>query len=80
MTHDLLLHIITDLDAKLKYILVDNLENNTFYAKLVVEDKEGAEHLIDARPSDSIALALRAEVPIFVENSVLADAGIGGEV
>jgi len=76
LTHDLLNNTINELGAKLKYVIIDKLHNNTFFAKLVVESKKGQEVSIDARPSDSIALALRAEVPIFVEDGVLEEAGM----
>ena len=52
--------------------VIDNLEKGTFFAKLVLKTGEGKELRVDARPSDAIALALRAEVPIFVEEEVLS--------
>jgi len=76
LTHDLLNNTIDQLHAQLKYVVIDRLHNRTFFAKLVIESHEGKEILVDARPSDSIALALRADVPIFVEESVLEQAGI----
>jgi len=75
LTHDLLVNIIENLGAKLVKILIDKLENNTFYAKLFLA-LDSKEVLIDARPSDSVALALRAGVPIFVEEGVLKEAGV----
>ena len=71
LTHDLLRSAITQLGAKLLRIVVNKLEFNTFFAKLVIETKEGAIEEIDARPSDSIALALRSDAPIFVADEVL---------
>ncbi|MBU1862411.1 MAG: bifunctional nuclease family protein [Candidatus Omnitrophica bacterium] len=76
LTHDLLNNLITTLGAKLKKVIIDKLEDRTFFAKLVIENKEGNEIFIDARPSDSIALALRAEIPIFVDELILEKAGI----
>ena len=76
LTHDLLKNIIAELGATLKQIVIDRLENQTFYAKLVLREQSGQEIKVDARPSDSIALALRADVPIFVEETVLEEAGI----
>jgi len=71
MTHDLLLNTIEALDGKLEFVVIDKLENNTFYAKLHVQ-RNGAEKVVlDARPSDSVAVALRSEVPIFAEEKVL---------
>ena len=76
LTHDLLLNTIKELGAKLASVYIDKLENNTFHAKLSLQ-KNGQEAIVDARPSDSIALALRASSPIFVEDAVLDEAGIG---
>ena len=75
LTHDLLVNIIESLGAKLVKILIDKLESNTFFAKLFLT-VDSKELLIDARPSDSVALALRAGIPIFVEEQVLKEAGV----
>lgn len=79
LTHDLLLSSIQKLGGVIKRIVIDNLENNTFYAKLIMTDLKGGEVIVDARPSDSIALALRADAPIFVAESVLDEAGLTEE-
>ncbi|MCM8766340.1 MAG: bifunctional nuclease family protein [Candidatus Omnitrophica bacterium] len=71
LTHDLLNNTIIKLDAHLERIVVEKLEDNIFYAKLVIRDYSGNLKEVDARPSDSIALALRANAPIFVRNEVL---------
>jgi len=72
LTHDLLHNTILGLDATLLRVIIDDLKDNTFHAKLVIKVNHGAkEKVIDARPSDSIALAVRAKVPIFVEEEVL---------
>ena len=71
LTHDLLESTVTQLGAKLTRIIINKLEFNTFFAKLVLQTKEGGVEEVDARPSDSIALALRAEAPIFVAEDVL---------
>ena len=71
LTHDLLRNSITQLGGKLVRIVVNKLEFNTFFAKLVLQTKEDAMEEVDARPSDSIALALRAEAPIYVAEDVL---------
>ncbi|MFH1782966.1 MAG: bifunctional nuclease family protein [Candidatus Omnitrophota bacterium] len=70
MTHDLLAATIETLGAKLDSIVVTKLENNTFFAKLMIQVNGKVEE-VDARPSDSIALALRANSRIFVEEKVL---------
>ena len=76
LTHDLIMSVIENLGAKLKKVLIDRLQNNTFYAKLYLEGTDGKETLIDARPSDSVALALRSGVPLYVEEEVLNEAGV----
>ena len=79
LTHDLLLRVIEGFGGKLKRILIDRLENSTFYAKLIVSQNGGGQEIeIDSRPSDSIALALRADAPIMVNESVLDEAGVNG--
>jgi len=71
LTHDLLQDTIAQLGATLARIVITKLEFNTFFAKLILQTKEGALHEVDARPSDSIAVALRADAPIFVSEEVL---------
>ena len=71
LTHDLLRDTIEQLGATLQRIIITRLELNTFFAKLVLQTKEGALKEVDARPSDSIAIALRADAPIFVAEEVL---------
>jgi bifunctional DNase/RNase len=71
ITHDLLFSVIESLAAKIEKIIIDKLQNNVFYAKIVIRAENGSQKLIDARPSDSIALAVRAHAPIFVEDGVL---------
>ena len=73
MTHDLLRNVIHDLKAEVQKIVVCDLQENTFYA-LIYLGLNGDTVAIDARPSDAIALALRARAPIFVEDSVIDNA------
>jgi hypothetical protein len=73
MTHDLLKNIIHDLKARIEKVVVSDLRENTFYA-LIYLDTHGETVAVDARPSDAIALALRAHAPIFVEDAVIANA------
>ena len=70
MTHDLLRNVIQDLKASVQKIVVCDLQENTFYA-LIYLSLNGDTVAIDARPSDAIALALRARAPIFVEEKVI---------
>jgi bifunctional DNase/RNase len=81
MTHDLLLNVIQMLGYKVKQIEINELTSNTYYATIVLliddpEHKLDTTRLIDARPSDAIALALRAKCPIFVSAQVVADGTI----
>ena len=71
LTHDLLKDTIAQLEATLQRIIITKLEFNTFFATLILQTKEGQLREVDARPSDSIALALRADAPIFVSEEVL---------
>jgi bifunctional DNase/RNase len=73
MTHDLLRNVIHDLKADIQKIVVSDLKENTFYA-LIYLTVNGEAMAIDARPSDAIALALRARAPIFVEDVVIDNA------
>jgi len=70
MTHDLLRNVLRDLNASVQRIVVSDLKDNTFYALIYVEIN-GEVTAIDARPSDAIALALRTQAPIFVEEYVI---------
>ncbi len=71
LTHDLLKDTIAQLGATLQRIVITKLEFNTFFAKLILQTKEGELREVDSRPSDSIAVALRADAPIFVAEEVL---------
>src|SRR5437870_4586222 len=64
LTHDLLWNTIKGMDGTLQHIVIHDLADETFYARLVIF-QDGQTREVDARPSDAIALAIRAEVPIF---------------
>jgi bifunctional DNase/RNase len=70
MTHDLLRNVIQDLHGAVQKIVVSDLKENTFYA-LIYMKVNGESMAVDARPSDAIALALRTQAPIFVEDYVI---------
>ncbi len=74
MTHDLLADVIARLNAKVEKVIIDELIDNTFYARIVLKQDDRTIE-IDARPSDSIALAVRISCPIFIDNKVLDEAG-----
>ncbi len=75
LTHDLLRTVIDTLGGSVNHILVSDLQNDTFYAKISIQANGEAKE-IDCRPSDAVALAVRAQVPIYAEESVLEKAGI----
>ena len=75
LTHDLLRSVVDALGAKVNHVIVSDLKNDTFYAKIIL-NVDGGQMEIDSRPSDALALAVRVEVPIYVEDSVLDKAGI----
>jgi len=75
LTHDLLDSVINTLGASVNFIVVNELHNDTFYAKIILNlISEKIE--VDSRPSDALALAVRVKVPIYVDESVLDKAGI----
>jgi bifunctional DNase/RNase len=75
LTHDLLLNCVKALGGSLEYVLISELRDNIFYALLhVVRDGEAVD--IDSRSSDSIAIAVRARVPIYVAEDVMEEAGV----
>lgn len=78
MTHDLLCNIIAALRAKVENVLITDLRDNTFFARVNL-DQGGQKLSIDARPSDAMALALRVEVPILVDESVLERSSGSGD-
>lgn len=73
MTHDLLKNVISDLDASVERVVVCSLKENTFYATIHLRCRQSAIS-IDARPSDAIALALRTQSPIYVDETVIQNA------
>ncbi len=79
LTHDLLINIIESLGGYIDHIVVSDLQNDTFYGKIII-NIDGDEIPIDSRPSDALALAVRANngngVPIYVEDLVIDKAGI----
>ena len=74
LTHDLIATIVEGLKAKVTRVVIADLKDNTFFAQLLV-DREGEVVVIDARPSDSLAVALRCGAEIFVNEKLLAEPG-----
>lgn len=78
LTHDLLNNVISKMGGTVDRILIDDLWNNTYYAKVTLAI-DGKAIEIDSRPSDAIALALRAKAPIYMAESVLEKAAVQEE-
>jgi len=75
LTHDLLRSVINTLGATVDHIVVSDLSNDTFFAKIVIQ-VNGDKVEIDSRPSDALALAVRTQAPIFADDSVVEKAGV----
>jgi bifunctional DNase/RNase len=73
-THDLFLDLCTKCSITFRFLQIDSIEDGVYYAQLVFSHGQQEEYL-DCRPSDGIALALRGDVPVFVDEAVLAAAG-----
>ncbi|MGB7201991.1 MAG: bifunctional nuclease family protein [Pyrinomonadaceae bacterium] len=71
MTHDLLRNVIVECQLSALSVVITDLMENTFYARIELKDKNDEPVMLDARPSDAIALALRLDCPIFVEQKVI---------
>jgi len=75
LTHDLLQSVIDILGSTVDSVIISDLKNDTFYARIILNVDDGQVE-VDSRPSDALALAVRAEVPIYTEEVVLDKAGI----
>lgn len=78
LTHDFLCTVIEKLGARVKSVIIDKLEDSTFHAKVILVTGN-SEIDIDCRPSDAVAVAVRAKAPIFVDDEVLDRVGIDTE-
>ncbi|MEB3285887.1 MAG: bifunctional nuclease family protein [Vampirovibrionales bacterium] len=76
MTHDLLYNMIETLGYKIDKIEINEINSDTYYANIFISDAAGKSHIIDARPSDAIALSLKSKSPIFATPNVIADGTI----
>ncbi|MDT4967642.1 MAG: uncharacterized protein QOJ64_2379 [Acidobacteriota bacterium] len=72
MTHDLLRNLIVEMGAQVNRVVVTELRDNTFFAIIEMNASDGTPMMLDSRPSDAIALALRADCPIFVDMDVVS--------
>lgn len=73
LTHDLMRNLLEKLDAQIEEVYINDLRDGTFYARIIFDDPPID---VDARPSDAVALALRCQVPIYVNSEILDQAGI----
>ncbi|HKS30225.1 MAG TPA: bifunctional nuclease family protein [Pyrinomonadaceae bacterium] len=71
MTHDLLRNLIVEMGASVERVVVTELRDNTFFAIIELRSSDGSPMMLDSRPSDAIALALRADCPIYVDMEVI---------
>ncbi|MFQ3315122.1 MAG: bifunctional DNase/RNase [Candidatus Poriferisodalaceae bacterium] len=74
LTHDLVLALLEEIGAKISKVVITELRERTFFAEIQL-DLNGKSHVVSARPSDAIALAVRREIPIYAQQVVLAAAG-----
>jgi bifunctional DNase/RNase len=77
MTHDLLKNVLLGLQVQVRKVVVSDLKDDTFYA-LIWMERDGSNFAIDSRPSDALALALRLDCPIYVEEHVLKSSRVSG--
>lgn len=71
MTHDLLRNLIIEMGSQVERVVVTELRDNTFFAVIEMRHNDGSLVMLDSRPSDALALALRADCPIFVDMEVI---------
>ena len=71
MTHDLLRNLIVQMGVQVERVVVTSLRDNTFFAVIEMRNSDGNRMVLDSRPSDAIALALRADCPIYVDMEVI---------
>lgn len=76
LTHDLLKNLISALGGELEKIVIDSLHDNVYYATIYLRDLDDVVHEIDARPSDSVALAVRTDCPLYVADEVFESAAV----
>ncbi len=77
LTHDLLRNLLVEVDASVSKVVVTDLRDSTFFAEIHLDGSFGA-RTVDSRPSDAIALALRADAPLFVDEDVFEKAQVEG--
>ena len=76
MTHDLLVNVLENMDSEINRVLIARISNGTFYAEIEVSSPHSGEMIIDSRPSDAIAIALRTLTPIYISDEVMGSTAI----
>ena len=76
MTHDLLINVLETLETKISQVNIARMDNGTFYAEIEVSNSQIGEIVIDSRPSDAIAVALRTSTPIYISDEVMNRASV----
>lgn len=76
MTHDLFVDFVDQMNGELKYVEITDVNEQTYFATIVIENMNGEEIYVDSRPSDAISIALRAKAPIYVSTEVMARGAI----
>mgnify|MGYP000926590546 FL=1 len=74
-THDLIINMISELESRILHVIINDIIGNIFYARIVIQSDDGIVE-IDARPSDSVAIAIRAKCPIYMHDKVYQEAGV----
>lgn len=80
LTYDLFANLLEAAEARVEEVVVTDLRDSTFFAEVSLRLADGERRLIDARPSDAIALAIKTQAPIFVRSHVMDEAGMHGEI
>lgn len=76
MTHDLLVAAVNRIGGLIEKAVITKLDGGTFFANLVIKNADGSSSTVDARPSDCMAIAALAEIPLFIDDSVVTSAGL----
>ncbi len=74
-THDLVINMLAEMDSKVQHVIINDIIGNIFYARIVIQSTDGIIEL-DARPSDSVAIAIRAKCPIYMNEKVYQEAAV----
>jgi hypothetical protein len=71
ITHDLIVSMIREMGAQVRYVVINEMRDDTYYAQVVLKGRDGKEFSIDSRPSDAICIAVRCDCPIYVDDDVM---------